>query len=66
MTSATLVASKYTCYKLVTSLSTRAHNVNECTRYVPHMQSTGVCIPSVRCVVTLVYLPYNSLGVLPA
>ena len=28
MTSPTLVASKHTCYKLVASLSTRAHNVN--------------------------------------
>ena len=28
MMSTSLVASKHTCYKFVTSLSTRAHNVN--------------------------------------
>ena len=56
MMSPPLVASKHTCYKLITSLSTRARNVNalDKCRYVPHAQSTGACIPSVRCVFTLI------------
>ena len=65
MTSPPLVESKHTCYKLVTSLSSRARNVNALDTYHTEAPSTGACIPSVRRELRM-YLPYNSLGVLTA
>ena len=62
MTSPPLVASKHTCYKLVTSLSTRARNVNALDTCHMRNQLERVFV----CIYVRLYLPYNSLGVLLA
>ena len=59
MTSPPLVASKHTCYKLVTNLSTRARNVNALDHDVPHAQSTSACILPLSGVYLRLYLPYR-------
>ena len=52
MTSPPLVASKHTCYKLVTSFSTRAHNVNALDTCHTRNQLERVFV----CIYTCIYL----------